>query len=163
MRGFKSMAAKEWVLTRCGGVRRLTLALCAAGAMAACGASSHAQQPSVLTSPSVGGYPQGGSPFAGGDDEVDSLQAERRLNALNAERQKALAADTERLLKLATDLNQQIAKSNSGALTPDQLRMLAEIEKLAHSVRDKMAMSLRGPPFPGMDAPMQPFPQSQHH
>lgn len=161
MKDEATIAAKAKPLTGCGRVRRLLLALSAAAAMAACCANARAQ--SQMGVPNGGGVPQATGPFIEGADEVDSMQTERRLNALNAERQKALAADTERLLKLATELNEQIAKSNTGALTLDQMHMLVEIEKLAHNVRDKMAMSLRGPQFPGLDGPMQPFLQPQHH
>jgi len=68
---------------------------------------------------------------------------EKRLQMLNAAQHQAMVADTDRLLKLVADLNSQINSSNSNALTPDQLRMVADIEKLAHSVKDKMRMSVR--------------------
>jgi hypothetical protein len=82
---------------------------------------------------------------------------------MNEERQKALTADTTRLLKLAKELNQQIAQSNPGQLTPDQVRMVAEMEKLARSVREKMAMSLRGPGLPGSDTITPVFPPGLRH
>jgi hypothetical protein len=84
-------------------------------------------------------------------------EAEKRLRMINAERQKSMVSDTDKLLKLATELNNEIAKSNPGALTPAQLRKVAEIEKLAHSVRDKMILSVRGPQFE-MDTPAPYFP-----
>src|SRR5579862_5303013 len=68
---------------------------------------------------------------------------EKRLQVLNAAQHKSMVADTDRLLKLVSDLNAQINGNNSNTLTQDQLRMVAEIEKLAHSVRDKMRMSVR--------------------
>jgi hypothetical protein len=47
-----------------------------------------------------------------------------------------------------TELNADIARTSPEALSPDQLRRMAEIEKLARSVREKMSMSVRGtPPF----------------
>jgi hypothetical protein len=76
------------------------------------------------------------------------LQDEKLLEALNADRQKALIKDTGRLLNLVTELNADIARTSPEALSPDQLRRMAEIEKLARSVREKMSMSVRGtPPF----------------
>jgi hypothetical protein len=148
-------------------LRLLFLALGALAFAAAGGARLHAQGQlgGGVSSGGVRGLPQDNGPFASSTlgDDGESLEAERRMNALNTDRQKSLVADTARLYKLATELNQQIAKSNTGELTPDQLRMVAEIEKLAHNVRDKMAMSLRGPQFPGMDNPLQPFPQTTHH
>jgi hypothetical protein len=84
--------------------------------------------------------------------DIDPLQMEttgtplfyeKRLKLLNAAQHQSMVADTDRLLKLVADLNSQINTSNANALTPEQLRMVAEIEKLAHSVRDKMRMSVR--------------------
>ena len=68
---------------------------------------------------------------------------EKRLQMLNAAQHQSMVADTDRLLKLVANLNSQINTNNSSALTPEQLRMVAEIEKLAHNVRDKMRMSVR--------------------
>jgi hypothetical protein len=149
---------------RASRLRFLLVVLAAAAVLAACAASGHAQSSPTSSAPgSIRGFPQDSGPFeTGGVDDVGSLDAERRMNALNAERQKSLTSDTARLLKLAAELNQQIAKSNPGQLTAEQLRMVAEIEKLAHNVREKMAMSLRSPQLPSIDTPMQPFPPSSH-
>lgn len=56
----------------------------------------------------------------------------------NLERQAALKADTDKLLKLATELKASVDKSNENTLSIDVLRKAEEIEKLAHSVKDKM-------------------------
>ena len=73
------------------------------------------------------------------DDELDPVMAERRYRALNAERQKLMVADTNKLLKLAKELNDEVAGSNNGAFTGDQLRKIAEIEKLARNVKERMS------------------------
>ena len=73
-----------------------------------------------------------------------ALATEQRLRALNAERQKALVSDTGKLLKLAQELNAELAAGNADQLTAAQLRTMAEIEKLAHSVKAKMSTSVRG-------------------
>lgn len=70
---------------------------------------------------------------------------EERLRAINRERQKALVSDTNKLLKLANELDSEVKGANPESLSPIQLRKLAEIEKLAHSVKDKMSYSVRGP------------------
>lgn len=101
------------------------------------------------------GYPPASDPLSSADGD-NSVQAEKRLRSINIERQKSLVADTDRLLKLATELNSEIAKSNPGELSPVQLRKVAEIEKLAHNVRDKMVMSLRAPMMNMDDAPFLP-------
>ncbi len=76
-------------------------------------------------------------PIASGN--YDPTMMERRLTALNRERQKELISDTNKLLKLAMELNDQIAANNTGTLTWDQLHKMAEIEKLARNVKEKMA------------------------
>ena len=74
------------------------------------------------------------------------IYQERRLRQFNAAQHKALVSDTDKLLKLVAELNQEIDNSSPAALTPDQLRMVAEIEKLARSVKDKMRNSVQGTP-----------------
>ncbi|HUB52658.1 MAG TPA: hypothetical protein VL986_10940 [Terracidiphilus sp.] len=93
-----------------------------------------------------------GTPRQGMDDPgdgsggyLDSMMGHRRATMLNNERHKAMVSDSEKLLKLATELNNEIAHSNTGSLTPEQLRKIAEIEKLAHNVRDKMTMTIVSP------------------
>ncbi len=77
------------------------------------------------------------------DNPASRIFAERRLQALNAAQHQAIVDDTDKLVKLVTELNQQINSSNAHSLTPHQQQMVAEIEKLAHSVRDKMRMTVR--------------------
>jgi hypothetical protein len=56
----------------------------------------------------------------------------------NMERQAALKADTDKLLKLATELKASVDRSKENTLSIDVLKKAEEIEKLAHSVKDKM-------------------------
>jgi hypothetical protein len=56
----------------------------------------------------------------------------------NGERQKKLVADTEKLLALANELKLDVDKSNKNMLSLDVIRKADEIEKLAHSVKEKM-------------------------
>jgi hypothetical protein len=55
-----------------------------------------------------------------------------------SERQKKLAADTERLLALAKELKQEVDKTNKNVLSVDVVKKAEEIEKLARSVRSQM-------------------------
>jgi hypothetical protein len=52
-------------------------------------------------------------------------------------RQNEMATDVDKLLKLASELNAEISSSNSASLTPEQLRKVGKIEKLAHSIKEK--------------------------
>ena len=74
--------------------------------------------------------------------DTQSIEFEKRMRRLNADRQKSLVADTARLLRLAQQLNDELA-ARAGDPTPAQLREIAEIEKLAHSVKSKMSISFR--------------------
>jgi hypothetical protein len=76
----------------------------------------------------------------------DPAMEQKRLRAINAERQRLMAADTEKLLKLVRALNDEVEKNHPDSLTPSQLRAVAEIEKLAHSVKEKMSYSYMGGP-----------------
>jgi hypothetical protein len=83
---------------------------------------------------------------------------EKRLQMLNAAQHQSMVADTDRLLKLVADLNSQINSSKTNELNADQLRMVADIEKLAHSVKDKMRMSVRSA-VNNESNPLPPFSQ----
>jgi hypothetical protein len=150
------------------GALRILLAVSAAVVVTAAGDGRTRAQQSSMGSQPLGtphGMAQDPGPFSTNSDPIDDVQAEKRMTALNAERQKSMISDSAKLLKLATELNGEIAESNTGELTPAQLRMVAEIEKLAHNVRDKMSMSIRGPQMPGngIEAPYQPYPSGSHH
>ncbi len=54
------------------------------------------------------------------------------------ERQADLKRDTDKLLKLATELKQYVDKSNENVLSLDVLKKAEAIEKLARSVKEKM-------------------------
>jgi len=54
------------------------------------------------------------------------------------ERHAALITDSEKLLKLAVELKAYVDKSNENVLSLEVIRRAEEIEKLAHSVKDKM-------------------------
>jgi len=86
---------------------------------------------------------QPGGLFAGMGD-TDPVMEEKRLKALNAERHKSLVSDTNKLLKLARELDEEVNHADPGALDQAQLIQVAEIEKLAHKVKEKMSTSVRG-------------------
>jgi hypothetical protein len=64
---------------------------------------------------------------------------------MNRERHKNIVRDSDKLLKLAAELDLEIRASGSESLTPVQLRKLADIEKLARSVKEKMSYAVPGP------------------
>ena len=56
----------------------------------------------------------------------------------NQQRQAELKRDTERLVKLSTELKQYVDRTNENILSLDVIKKADEIEKLAHSVKAKM-------------------------
>ena len=56
----------------------------------------------------------------------------------NEQRQVELKRDTERLLRLSTELKDYVDKTNEHVLSLEVLKKAEEIEKLAHSVKTKM-------------------------
>jgi hypothetical protein len=53
-------------------------------------------------------------------------------------RQAQIAADTDRLYQLAQELKAEVAKSNKDTLSLSVIKKAAEVEKLAHSLKDRM-------------------------
>jgi hypothetical protein len=73
------------------------------------------------------------------DNSKDNLMTEGSIDRLrNSERQKSLVDDTSRLLSLANELKAEVDKSSKDTLSLDVIRKADEIEKLAHSVKEKM-------------------------
>jgi len=72
------------------------------------------------------------------EDETRSKLEKEMAKKANQERQAALKKDTDKLLKLATELKEYVDKSNENMLSMDVVKKAEEIEKLAHSVKDKM-------------------------
>lgn len=74
---------------------------------------------------------------AGVDESRDRLARDMAKKA-NADRQAALKIDTDRLVKLAAELKDYVDKTNENMLSIEVLKKAEEIEKLAHSVKEKM-------------------------
>lgn len=78
-------------------------------------------------------------PNSGDREDETRIQLEKDMaKKANRERQAQLQRDTDNLLKLATELKQYVDKSNENTLSVDVVRKAEEIEKLAHSVKEKM-------------------------
>lgn len=72
-------------------------------------------------------------------DEDPTIRMQKELEKkANQERQLHLKTDTDKLFKLATELKEQVDKSNQNILSLDVIKKADEIEKLAHSVKEKM-------------------------
>ena len=74
-------------------------------------------------------------------DQGPSIPPDMRRNMekkANERRQADLKRDTEKLLKLSTELKDYVDKTNENVLSLDVVKKAEEIEKLAHSVKMKM-------------------------
>lgn len=94
--------------------------------------SSCAQTPPVVPLPSA---PNQGPPNE--DPNRERIEKEMAKRA-NQEREAQLKRDTERLFRLATELKDYVDKSNENTLSLNVVKKAEEIEKLAHSVKEKM-------------------------
>jgi hypothetical protein len=55
----------------------------------------------------------------------NQIQNERLLRTLNADRQKSLVSDANKLLRLANELNAEVGRTSPEEFTPSQLHKLA--------------------------------------
>lgn len=99
---------------------------------------------SAFTVPSFGQNPvprlgpnPGLAPDTTADEDRAKIEKDIAKKA-NRERQAQLQRDADNLLKLANELKQSVDKSNENTLSLDVVKKAEEIEKLAHSVKEKM-------------------------
>ena len=97
--------------------------------------------PQVSQHPSTPGTPDN-------DSGVPSDMQKKMQKKANEQRQAELKKDTEKLLKLSTELKQSVDKSNENILSLDVIKKAEEIEKLAHSVKMKMRGDQYGASLP---------------
>jgi hypothetical protein len=86
--------------------------------------------------PPPGQTPTPGPP--GPEDEQRARIEKEMAKKANQERQAQLKRDTDNLLKLATELKQDVDKSTPDTLSLEVVKKAEEIEKLAKSVKEKM-------------------------
>jgi hypothetical protein len=72
------------------------------------------------------------------DDAWEAQQKRDMAKKRNLQRQQNLKQDTDKLLRLATELKQYVDKTNENTLSLEVIKKAEEIEKLAHSVKEKM-------------------------
>jgi len=64
------------------------------------------------------------------------------FTAANTERKKQIVDDSAKLLKLATELKSEVDKTTKDTLSLGVIHKADEIEKLAHSVKEKMKLTV---------------------
>ena len=81
------------------------------------------------------------NPLSGRDrdrDETNARMQQQQARSRNSDRQKKLVDDTNKLLSLATELKTDVDKTDKNTLSIEVIRKAEEIEKLAHSVKERM-------------------------
>ena len=74
----------------------------------------------------------------GDEDEARARISAEMAKKAAKERVVALKHDTAKLLKLSVELKEFVDRSDENVLSLDVIKKAEEIEKLAHSVKDKM-------------------------
>lgn len=93
----------------------------------------------LLLTAAAFGAPRQNPPFGPPPKDEQREQIEKDMaKKANKQRQAEIRRDSERLLKLATELKQYVDKSNENILSLEVVRKAEEIERLAHSVKEKM-------------------------
>ena len=85
------------------------------------------------------GLPQQHQPLAPEDPNPMAATNAARLEHLREdERRKRLLSDTEKLVQLSTELKADVEKTSKDELSVEVVRKAAELEKLAHDVKERM-------------------------
>jgi hypothetical protein len=90
---------------------------------------------------SGGQMPAASLPWANqmpGMSQPDIMRHVEQKKLLMSERQKRLVADTDKLVELTTALKEQVDETNKNILSLDMIKKAEEIEKLAHSVKERI-------------------------
>lgn len=97
----------------------------------------------TTTQQQLPGMPPGNRGITGPtlDPDADSMtarMAEQQAKSRNFDRQKRLETDTQKLLALATELKEQVDKTDKNIMSLDVIKKADEIERLAKSVKERM-------------------------
>jgi hypothetical protein len=120
-----------------GWQRIVSVGLLSVGMVTVAGRTQQVGAPQAPGLPPSATQPQTTEPFNKGDEFPTHTMAEKQQKWRNEERQQKLVADTDKLLLLATQLHDDVTKTNKNILSLDVVRRADEIEKLAHSVKER--------------------------
>ncbi|MGA9584783.1 MAG: hypothetical protein WBQ95_05610 [Terracidiphilus sp.] len=80
-------------------------------------------------------------PDANDRDKMQQQQSDAdRIEAVNAERKKQITADSDKLLKMAADLKDELDKTDKDTLSVSTIHRIDAIEKLARDMKDKLRL-----------------------
>jgi translation initiation factor 1 (eIF-1/SUI1) len=116
----------------------LALVLVAASRMEAQSSSTDIQNAPMPQHQQTQGLPPLGSSHHGEEDEATIHMEQERARLEANERQKHLLEDTARLVQLSNQLQAEVDKSGKFVTSVTAIREAEDIEKLAHSIRDRL-------------------------
>jgi len=103
-------------------------------ALSGCSALAQVPDPSQVPDASTPGSQRQREP-----EDPWTLQKKREMvKKQNLQRQQDIKKDTDQLLDLATELKQYVDKTNENIISLDVIKKAEQIEKLAHTVKEKM-------------------------
>jgi hypothetical protein len=108
------------------------------------------QQP--LKSPPAAQAQASAIPAPGADSQRnagDGQAGKQNLDAASAEQKKQPAIQAENLLKMATGLKAEVDKTTQDTLSLTVIRRAGEIERLAHTVRERAKLTVAANPGGG--------------
>jgi hypothetical protein len=73
-----------------------------------------------------------------GADPLPTKMREQQALTLAEQRHKRMLADADKLLQLATELKAEVDSSTKDEMSVPTIKKAAEIEKLAHDVKERM-------------------------
>jgi hypothetical protein len=109
----------------------LAAGMCAAQTSSGLGGLNQPTHQTGTTAPASNGA---NSPF----DSPPSVFPDTSKQKRNDERQRRLVSDTQKLVALTAQLKAEVASTGAEVMSPEMLKQMDEIEKLAKSVKDKM-------------------------
>jgi hypothetical protein len=130
-------------------LRWIRLFLCSGALVAVAALTASAQQSNIPQNPTINPakpiiLPEANRPpDANAQMEMREQQTKQQdFAAANAERRKQIADDSARLLKMAADLKAEVDKTTKDTLSLSVIRKADDIERLAHSVKEKMKLTM---------------------
>lgn len=79
-------------------------------------------------------------PDANDRDKMQRQNDEARIEAANAERKRRISVDSDKLLKMATDLKDELDKTNQDTLSVETIHKIDAIQKLAKDMKDRLRL-----------------------
>jgi len=129
--------------------RQLRQGVAAAAVLVAClGLAASASGPrqqsyggAVSSQQGVPGTATTRTPLESADPALDSSVArmrDKQERTVNEERHRRMVADADKLLELTTELKTEVDKSSKNETPADAFQKAAEIERLAHDVKERI-------------------------